>query len=156
MELEQKHRLTGKREVPLKCASAQLHFRRRKAQKQVSEPQDIRVRVSAEEWETFRRCRFVQRTFHPYPCLVIEPLNDEGGSLWKPYRGEPFDPAVYELIEGGWDHEHCDVCYAHIVDGNEYWANDGPEHVDLCIVCYPLVQDEMHAAPGTSLGASDE
>jgi hypothetical protein len=48
------------------------------------------------------------------------PLNEEGGHLWKPFRGEPYDPAVYELIQDGWDHEHCDVCWARIADGDVY------------------------------------
>lgn len=107
---------------------------------------NIREQVPDAEWETFRRCRFVQKSFRSYPCLVmIEPLNEEGGSLWKPYRGGPYDSDVYELIEGGWDHEHCDVCYARITDGDLYWTNDGPEHVDLCLSCYPLVQQELQA-----------
>src|SRR5688572_5039778 len=106
-------------------------------------PPDIRARVTAEGWEAFRRCRFVQKTFRPYPCLVMIERPGEGDNgLWKPYRGEPYDPAVYELIEGGWDHEHCDVCSALISDGDVYWTNDGPDHVDLCGACYPLVRQE--------------
>lgn len=106
----------------------------------------IRERIADAEWETFRGCRFVQKTFRPYPCLLmIEPLNEEGGSIWKPYRGEPYDPGVYELIPGGWDHEHCDVCFAKIIDGDVYWANEGPEHVDLCTACYPLIQEALQA-----------
>src|SRR5262249_17756355 len=107
---------------------------------------NIRDRVDPAEWETFRRCRFVQKTFHPYPCLrSIAPLNEDGGHLWGPYWGQPFDPRVFELVEGGWDHEHCDVCWARIEDGAIYWSNDGPEHVDLCSTCYPLVEQELRA-----------
>jgi len=104
----------------------------------------IRDRVGAAEWETFRRCRFIPKTFHPYPCLA-SPLNEEGGTCYAPYRGQPYDPVAQELVEGGWDHEHCDVCNARLADGDDYWTNDGPEHVDLCAACYPLVQQEMRA-----------
>jgi hypothetical protein len=44
-------------------------------------------------------------------------------------------------VDGGWDHEHCDVCHARIADGDAYWTN-GHEpggHVDLCDECYPRV-----------------
>src|SRR5207248_8778763 len=93
----------------------------------------IRERLSAVEWEALRRCRFVRRTFRPYACLVLAaPPSPAGVSLWRPYRGEPYDPAVYDRVEGGWDHERCDVCDARIGDGDVYWTSDGPEHVDLC------------------------
>jgi hypothetical protein len=63
---------------------------------------DVWAALSPAAWATFRRCRFVQKTFRPYPCLVrIEPLSEEGGTLWKPYRGQLYDPAVYQFIEGG-------------------------------------------------------
>ena len=54
---------------------------------------------------------------------------------------EPFDPGEFELREGGWDHEHCDVCWAKVVDGMAYWPNVDPDagQVDLCEACYPRV-----------------
>jgi hypothetical protein len=107
--------------------------------------QDIRSRVPPAEWATFHRCRFEPRTFAPYPCLSAR---DGGG--WVPYRGQPFDPAGWELVDGGWDHEHCDVCAARIADGAAYWANAGPEHVDLCGACYPLVRAALDAEPGAA------
>lgn len=46
----------------------------------MKEATNIRDRVSPAEWEMFRRCRFVERTFQPYPCLLrIEALNEDGG-----------------------------------------------------------------------------
>jgi len=119
----------------------------------MGEGSDAWDRVSPEEWATFRQCRFAPRTFHPYPCLrMIPPATDEGGTLWAPYRGGPYDPTVYELVEGGWDHEHCEVCFARIGDGDRYWANDGPEHVDLCLTCYPVVQRRLQAESGAAGG----
>ena len=110
----------------------------------MNEPPDIRDRVPAAEWETFRRCRFVRRTFRPYPCLIShDPPGDEEAAFWQPYRGGPFDPALYELVEDGWDHEHCDVCRTRVTEGDAYWANDGSEHVDLCEACYALVRTRL-------------
>jgi hypothetical protein len=105
---------------------------------------DILDQIGSEEWEMYRRCRFVRKTFQSYPCLVmIDPINKKGGTLWRPYRGEPFDPTVFRLVEGAWDHEHCNVCYAKIFDGHTYWTNDGEKHVDLCDECYPLVSARL-------------
>lgn len=101
---------------------------------------EINQLVDPAEWETFRRCRFVQKAFSPYPCLALRhSLSEDGGAFRMPYRDEPFDPAVYELVESGWDHEHCDVCRVRITGGDVYWTSDGPEHVDVCVGCYPRV-----------------
>jgi hypothetical protein len=107
-------------------------------------PQPIRERVDQGTWAAIQRSRFVPATFHSYPCLVmIEPVTPEGGALWTPYHGEPYDPAVYKLVEGGWDHEHCSVCWAKISDGDRYWKSDGPDEIELCPDCHPLVQAEL-------------
>ncbi|WP_152051014.1 hypothetical protein [Tautonia marina] len=98
------------------------------------------------EWETFRRCCFVPRTFRSYPCLLmIEPMNEDGDRFWAPFRGQPFDPQIFELVEEAWDHEHCDVCNRRIEDGDDYWTNDGPEHVDLCPLCHPRVVQRLES-----------
>jgi hypothetical protein len=99
--------------------------------------------ITPEQLATFRRCQFVRRVFASYPCLrSIEPMDDEEGwHVSKPYHGEPYDPEKFELLEGGWDHEHCDVCWAHIEEGDSYWPNEDEDggHVDLCEKCYPRV-----------------
>ena len=101
--------------------------------------------ITPEQVATFRRCRFVRRVFAARPSLWLkEPTGDADGTEWhlsQPYNGEPFDPKLYELREGGWDHEHCDVCYATITDGTPYWPNADPDagHVDLCEACYSRV-----------------
>jgi hypothetical protein len=71
----------------------------------------------------------------------IEPLCEEGRHFSRPYHGEPYDPEKFELLEGGWDHEHCYVCWAHIVEGDLYWPNEDEDvgHVNLCEKCYPGV-----------------
>jgi hypothetical protein len=108
----------------------------------VVQAKNIRDRVTPEDLATFRRCRFEPRTFHPYPCLEAR---DGGG--WVPYRGQPFDPTAWQVVESGWDHEHCDVCSARITEGVAYWTSAWPEQVDLCGACYPLVRAVLDAEP---------
>ena len=110
----------------------------------MAERTKIRDRISAEEWETFQRCRFIQTTFRPYPSLAA-PLNQEGGTFSVPFRGQPYDCSRYEMIDGGWDHEHCDVCNVRIAEDDTYWTNDGPDHVDLCLKCFSLVHQELRS-----------
>jgi hypothetical protein len=98
--------------------------------------------IPLEQLDLYRCCRFVHRVFAPYPCLrSIEPMGDgpfQGHRMWKPYRGQDYDPEEFELVEGGWDHEHCHLCGAHIDDGDSYWANEDEDWglVDLCAKCY--------------------
>jgi hypothetical protein len=116
--------------------------------------------ITAEELATFRRCTFARRVFASYPTLwaktpmhadELPPPSRDGGEwhMSRPYRGEPFDPEEYELREGGWDHEHCDVCSATVEEGMSYWPNVDPDagHVDLCEACYPRVMALLGVVP---------
>jgi hypothetical protein len=110
--------------------------------------------ITPEQLAAFRRCTFARRVFAPYPSLwlkvpidgsVLPPNPDEIESdewhISKPYRGEAYDSEEYELRDGGWDHEHCDVCWAKVTDGMAYWPNVNPDagQFDLCEACYPRV-----------------
>jgi len=58
---------------------------------------------------------------------------------------------MWELVEDGWDHEHCDVCWAKITDGMLYWPNVDPDagHVDLCDACYVRVMTLLQMSPNS-------
>src|SRR4051812_10051967 len=111
----------------------------------MSSTREIHLSLLTEaSWITFGTCRFERRTFVPYPCLASAP--DAHGQVYsKPYRGKSYDPAILTLIPGGWDHEHCDACNDAIEDGDDYWTNNGPAHVDLCLTCYPVIMKELHS-----------
>lgn len=111
--------------------------------------------ITADELAQFRRCRFVRRVFAPYASLrSVQPLGDgEGWHVSRPYHGEAFNPEEFELVEGGWDHEHCNLCGARIEGGDAYWPNEEKAggHVDLCQKCYPHVMALLGGAePGTT------
>jgi hypothetical protein len=120
--------------------------------------------ITADELATFRRCTFARRVFASYPTLRAKtPMHSddlppdsrgdgEGDGEWhmsKPYQGEPFDPEEYELQDGGWDHEHCDLCWTKVEDGMSYWPNVDRDagHVDLCESCYPRVLALLSVPP---------
>ena len=112
--------------------------------------------VSEEKMEVLWRCRFVRRQFAPYPSLrsidAVAGDDEAGYRVEAPYTGQRYDPAKFELVEGGWDHEHCDVCSVRIEEGNTYWPNEDEEvgQVDLCETCYPRVMELLRAGSNTS------
>ena len=113
--------------------------------------------ISPEQLADFRRCRFAHRAFTPRPSLELRAASDEG-DVWRvarPYDGGPHDPGGAEVVEGGWDHEHCDVCWVKIRPGDWYWPNvdEAGGHVDLCEQCYPRVMGLLGQLPGDEPGA---
>jgi hypothetical protein len=77
---------------------------------------------------------FVRHTFHASPSLRAK--RAEGRWIQsKPYKGEPFDDSEWTLVPGGWDHEHCTLCFERFTEGMMYWAN-GNEVVLLCESCH--------------------
>jgi hypothetical protein len=77
---------------------------------------------------------FVQLTFHPKPGLIAKaPVHKH--RMWKEYKGQAYDPAEYDKVDGYWDHEHCGICWFKILDGHTYWANKDAVKL-LCDACY--------------------
>jgi hypothetical protein len=106
--------------------------------------------ITDQQLAQFRRCRFVHRVFHPTDCYKsLEPIEDLNAYL-EEYgeRGDQMfdDPERFEVLEGGWDHEHCDVCCAKVMDGDWYWPNEDEDagKVDLCEACYRRVLRLLH------------
>lgn len=94
--------------------------------------------------ERLDECRgrtFARRTFASAPELrTLGPgAWDEDGTTYHvsaPYTGQDYDPARYELVEGGWDHEHCHVCDARIGSGDSYYWSGDPWPLELCPACH--------------------
>jgi hypothetical protein len=64
----------------------------------------------------------------------------EGGHLVRvPYQGEQYDPATFTLEKGTWDHEHCDLCNAHIDAMTRLWFTRKDPYIQLCADCYNRV-----------------
>lgn len=93
--------------------------------------------------------QFVRKTFVSYPSLrsIESAAWDEEHEYHfsVPYIGQEFDPENLELLEGGWDHEHCHVCNARIEAGDTYWQCYEPHPLELCPDCYQRLNDEEMA-----------
>jgi hypothetical protein len=73
---------------------------------------------------------FKRATFKPIPALVSR---GNRGS-WTRYYGQAFDDTEWELVPDMWDHEHCELCFAHIEPGMTYWNSRNDTF--LCDRCY--------------------
>lgn len=77
---------------------------------------------------------FVRRTFASRAALVAKkPVN--GNRTWADYQGQAYDESQFDLVEGMWDHDHCNVCFFSITDGFTYWENADRIKL-LCDACY--------------------
>jgi hypothetical protein len=52
-------------------------------------------------------------TWERRPALVAR-----AGGRMRLYTGQDYDAAEYELVEGVWDHDHCEICNATISNDN--------------------------------------
>jgi hypothetical protein len=81
----------------------------------------------------FRRESWEARRFRSAPALFTR-----DGKFARAYQGEAFDPADWEVREGGWDHEHCHFCTLCICDVDPDHLKEGYTDGDqwLCPACY--------------------
>ena len=82
-----------------------------------------------------------RRTYHRQPyaaedMLIAREPNEAGLFASHPHDGRPFDTTRFRLIKGGWDHDHCYVCFAKILPGDVWWAAAPPDEVGLCLACH--------------------
>lgn len=73
---------------------------------------------------------------------VITALDPDAAGIVmsRPYAGESFDPSHFQVIPGGWDHDHCLMCRARVVQGDPWWVAEPPHEVGLCPDCHSLLE----------------
>tara|TARA_R110002050_G_scaffold24289_1_gene65033 strand:- start:477 stop:881 length:405 start_codon:yes stop_codon:yes gene_type:complete len=79
-------------------------------------------------------------------------LKDKNSGSTRPYIGQNYDPTKMEIINDGWTHAHCEICFAKIADGEteEESEIDG-FHSDLdwiCNNCYSTFIEPTEQADG--------
>lgn len=71
--------------------------------------------------------------------LIAREPNEAGYYISSPYLGGEFDEIRFRLAPGGWDHEHCYLCWEKVEDGDEWWTAHPPNYempIGLCPSCY--------------------
>ncbi len=61
---------------------------------------------------------------------------DSGYLLKWPYQGQAYDPNLFRIELGGWDHEHCSVCDATIEVDEVCWITKRGSFYVLCRPCH--------------------
>ncbi len=103
--------------------------------------QDATVTIHGSEW---RRadidgevvyCRGLQ--WHREPWVRRDALVQRTGTT-SLYVGQRYDPAYYELVRGGWSHDHCEICWWTLSEGGDEEHSVG--YTDgrrwICSECY--------------------
>jgi hypothetical protein len=101
---------------------------------------EVSAEATRREKEAFvRTLRFVRRPYSDKDMLLALEPNDAGFYSSHAYHGEVFDPTQYRVVRGGWDHEHCFLCWAKVLPGGEWWAahpDNFEDEIGLCLDCY--------------------
>jgi hypothetical protein len=101
---------------------------------------EVHAEATRREDEAFvRTLQFVRRTYGGQDMLIALEPNEAGYYASRVYHGEPFDPTRSRVVRGGWDHEHCYLCWAKVLPGEEWWAThpaNFENEIGLCLDCY--------------------
>ncbi len=100
------------------------------------------VVIHGDEWkwidieESVSACR--KATWHREKWKRIPALVHKKGGSSSQYVGQQFDPAKTDLVQDGWTHDHCEICWwtLHETDNEDegYGFTDGGSWV--CLECY--------------------
>lgn len=98
---------------------------------------DIEVDHIREMYVDLKGTTFQQMKWRPRPALV-----DKNGKTTRLYIGQKFDPNYIDLVEDGWTHEHCQICFVSIGEhDNQYTQTEGyfNGYDWVCKSCYETV-----------------
>ena len=90
-------------------------------------------------FETVNYLRQVTWTFQVWTPMPA--LNDKNGGSSRPYVGQNYDPNYFDIVEHGWTHDHCEICFQKLSAIIEFaeiegFTNDNYEW--LCKSCFEL------------------
>lgn len=91
-------------------------------------------RTYVEESIAYSRSSAWQETkWRPRPALV----HRDGGRV-SLYTGQGYDPDKIDLVEDGWNHDHCQICWwdLHEADDAEHGIGYSDGEGWLCSECY--------------------
>ena len=97
-----------------------------------------------------------KETWRPSPALIQK----DGGSCSQ-YLGQKFDPEKSDLIEVGWDHDHCEICWWTLHEAEDEaqgvgYRNEGRSW--LCTECFErfVRDDTMNLKTSSEQGGADQ
>jgi hypothetical protein len=117
----------------------------------LNDPDQLRETVRRLKLGTYLLDRQLVLQKYAATDLITSLRPTQGGMVMsQPYQGETFDPQHSRVIKGGWNHEHCFMCKAKVLPGDEWWAALPPGgDIGLCLDCHDLLgrsSQEMQSA----------
>jgi hypothetical protein len=98
---------------------------------------DVELSQAIEDARELRKRDWEFEKWVSQPALI-----DRNGGTSRSYVGQSFDSSKIELVEDGWTHDHCEMCYCRISEGddNSEFEIEGYKSGSswICIKCYVL------------------
>lgn len=95
-----------------------------------------RERKLADLQAVIEMCR--KRSWRKQRWAKRDALVQRGGGMVVPYIGQPYDPAVFEVVRGGWKRNLCEICGWELHESPDeqrsFGFTDGRQW--LCAECY--------------------
>lgn len=83
--------------------------------------------------ESFRKRQWRRQRWTHRDALV-----QRGGGMMVPYVGQPYNPAEFEVVRGGWKRNLCEICSWELCESSEeahaFGYTDG--HRWICSECH--------------------
>jgi hypothetical protein len=97
---------------------------------------DIELNYLLDTVEYLHDSTWTKKIWEPTPALI-----DKKGGSSRQYDGQQFDPKLFDLVEDGWTHDHCEICQTTISNKEGYgdqagYANDNGDWI--CLECYNI------------------
>ena len=98
---------------------------------------NIEIDHVREMYEDLKDTALEFNKWKPRPALIEK----NSKTTWL-YTGQKFDSKYIDLVEDGWTHDHCQICFISIGDNvNEYSVNSGyfNGYDWVCKSCYETI-----------------
>jgi hypothetical protein len=84
--------------------------------------------------------------------LARDALVDRIGGSSRPYSGKRFDEKNFRVVEKGWAHDHCEICFWTLRESED--EDEGTGYTDgngnwICIECFEKLLNQK-SEPGES------
>ena len=97
---------------------------------------DVEIDHLREMYTDLNFTKFEFLPWRPRPALI-----DKSTKSTRLYTGQKFDSAYFDLVEDGWSHDHCEICFTRISEGSngecEYGYFNGG--VWVCKNCFEMI-----------------
>lgn len=93
------------------------------------------VRIAVEREVIWVRTEFVATDAYMPKEIPQQPITYQYDADGIAKGLEPYDPEKHALLPGGWDHEHCDMCFTRI-NKDKPWCYATEDGGWLCVPCH--------------------